>query len=884
MGLQAGGGDRRVLAALLRIEADKKELSESEQSISDFLDSLDSMTDKLEDTDQAGLDASERMQDFRKQLIKLQKTIEEGSAEELDQQFKDLDKTLQNLTAEERAFLGSTDKLTQGLKRAKDEGIEEFKTSLESTVRSRAMEAFTEWTEEVETRADRMSAALSEFREVASQMKDTGQQIVDIARGFSENYIEQVGRTEEASRRWLEITDELEDAQVRLGRVATQSLTKVADRILPVVDSVTLFLEKHPGLIDAAVGIGGVMVAAGTVAFSISQLGEAIAATQRLIVMIQRINQLSAGGLGTAGTALGYAGATVGALAIGTIGGHQAGKAIAGGLANVGAISQDQASAIQAQTLKDVAKTLFQGTAALIAVIVDLTANISNVGIDLAASLAQVGIGLKLALVEAIDDLTGGKARPLLEQLGLDPSSLNQQSQSVQELQNKLHELVETTKGDLGVGLAGSLATVEAFIDGIGKSAETLDGGTDVPAFTEEMLQAFEQFAKETEQLAEAYSQTIEEQTRDFAESLVEDRTEFNRQLAQQDAEFAYQQQKSQESLNRSLADLEVSYQEQRLSAAEDHADQLAAIRESYDDQEVDRLKAYHKERERAEADHADTLRSAARKFDAIAVLNEQRRYATEQMQSKEDFDEETKSRKDEFDAALEQEQEYFAESQKESRENLENQREQAIKAFDQQQKDLKENYDRQRSLQIEEYNRQEAQRREEFSKEMVKQQEEHVRMMNERDQEFKDQIKQQQDFANRSAEEWELYYSNLETQLQNFMDSSTRTTGSGSTSLSKSSTSIHGFASGGYAPDGLIRTHKEGNQPEFILSPRTTRAAEKVIGTRLNQQNILAGLRGGGNKNISMGDIIFKDVGSHSIPELQKMIVKTMTQVFEGA
>ena len=53
----------------------------------------------------------------------------------------------------------------------------------------------------------------------------------------------------------------------------------------------------------------------------------------------------------------------------------------------------------------------------------------------------------------------------------------------------------------------------------------------------------------------------------------------------------------------------------------------------------------------------------------------------------------------------------------------------------------------------------------------------------------------------------------------------------------------IPGYASGGYA-SGIIRTGEQGR--EFVLDAQTTRAAERALGARLTQQNVLGAQRGG--------------------------------------
>jgi hypothetical protein len=58
------------------------------------------------------------------------------------------------------------------------------------------------------------------------------------------------------------------------------------------------------------------------------------------------------------------------------------------------------------------------------------------------------------------------------------------------------------------------------------------------------------------------------------------------------------------------------------------------------------------------------------------------------------------------------------------------------------------------------------------------------------------------------------------------------------------------GMAAGGYTYGEVIQTHGI----EFVTNPATTRALERMIGGRLNQQNLIAAVSGGG-QNITLND-----------------------------
>jgi len=86
-------------------------------------------------------------------------------------------------------------------------------------------------------------------------------------------------------------------------------------------------------------------------------------------------------------------------------------------------------------------------------------------------------------------------------------------------------------------------------------------------------------------------------------------------------------------------------------------------------------------------------------------------------------------------------------------------------------------------------------------------------------------------------------------------------------------------YAAGGYTFGGLIQSHPQ----EFVTNPATTRALERMIGGRLNQQNLIAAVSGGG-QNITLNDSRrFDGTYTKSMRrEVRESTLETLREVFK--
>ncbi len=120
-------------------------------------------------------------------------------------------------------------------------------------------------------------------------------------------YQTQFGAAEAGAQRWTDAMYRVEQANVRVGRVANAELVPVMEKVAGLAEDVAGFIEQNPEVIRAALMIGGSLVAIGTTLKLAAGVMQTIAAIQR----VTAVTGVGAGAAGTAGTA-GAAGAAAG--------------------------------------------------------------------------------------------------------------------------------------------------------------------------------------------------------------------------------------------------------------------------------------------------------------------------------------------------------------------------------------------------------------------------------------------------------------------------------------------------------------------------------------------------------------------------------------------
>jgi hypothetical protein len=178
------------------------------------------------------------------------------------------------------------------------------------------------------------------------------------------------------------------------------------------------------------------------------------------------------------------------------------------------------------------------------------------------------------------------------------------------------------------------------------------------------------------------------EATRQYEDQRTSTIREYGKTLVRDAEDFTRQRLRAEKAFTDSITDLRDAAARRDAAQAEDLArainesltdadEKIAEAREDANKRLADIDEDYHKARERAERDHRDNLFSAASRLDAVAVFEEQKRFARESQDAKEAHEEQ----KDDLEKALAErirdEQEALEKSNRQRRESFARQQDQ---------------------------------------------------------------------------------------------------------------------------------------------------------------------------------------------------------------
>lgn len=152
-------------------------------------------------------------------------------------------------------------------------------------------------------KANQLRERMEKVAQVGQTLALTGTAILAPFAIAMKKYVDTVGETEPTSKRLVELGQRWTESQVRLGRVTAEIVLPALEKALDVVDKITEFAEKNPGFVQAALGVGGFLVVAGSLLSTVATVVKTLATIQSITGGL---------GIGTAAT-----GATTGAAASG---------------------------------------------------------------------------------------------------------------------------------------------------------------------------------------------------------------------------------------------------------------------------------------------------------------------------------------------------------------------------------------------------------------------------------------------------------------------------------------------------------------------------------------------------------------------------------------
>jgi hypothetical protein len=171
---------------------------------------------------------------------------------------------------------------------------------------------------DIETQANRTREKMEKLANVGTKLALLGGAITAPFILAMKKYVDTAGETESTSKKLVELGKKWEDSQVRIGRVTAEIVLPALEQALDIVDKVADFAEKNPGMVKAALGIGGTLVVVGGLLTMTAQIVSTLATIQGLAAgsgIALGGGTAAAGGAASAGALAALAPAIVAAFA-----------------------------------------------------------------------------------------------------------------------------------------------------------------------------------------------------------------------------------------------------------------------------------------------------------------------------------------------------------------------------------------------------------------------------------------------------------------------------------------------------------------------------------------------------------------------------------------
>lgn len=191
-----------------------------------------------------------------------------------------------------------------------------------------------------------------------------------------------------------------------------------------------------------------------------------------------------------------------------------------------------------------------------------------------------------------------------------------------------------------------------------------------------------QQWATNVQRIEREAAEARLDATRQYEQQRSEAIADHERTIARDEEDFQRSRLRAAEQLNRQIAAVEEDAAQRDAKAAADYAERVTELRDDTNERLQKLDEEYQKNREEAAADHRDRLLSAAARLDAVAVREEQRRYANQQQDAADNYveqrgeaqkalDERLQDERESYDERLQEQHEADAERIQDLRDNL---------------------------------------------------------------------------------------------------------------------------------------------------------------------------------------------------------------------
>ncbi len=681
--------------------------------------------------------------------------------------------------------------------------------------------------QEQQLRRNRME--LRELSQVFTMIGLAGAAIYVPAIAASQEYIKSAGQSEAASKNWLAATDSIKQSTIDIGRVVTEGLLPGYTQVAGLVEKFSEFAKQNPGLINAAVTIGGVLVAIGAGGKIAVDVGRAITDIQLLVnggmLAAAKIQADAAATMLTAANIqAGVAPEETGGAVAGEGGGIGLMTVLGPIVAAVSGILLGNTvyNAIKQTNAPDAFTTEKQmftmGIADMVGVIsgsIWAIRNHTNVLDEMKAATTRVTIGLG-GLLGVVNTPKSTPTGGIGELGGMSQADYNTglteftaHEQTMANIQKTYDDSMTTENTSYYQSIYQADATFEA-------------------------QQIKEQIAhnQEDEQALQNYQDNVSRETRDFYEQQAQAQQDYEDNVARETRDFNEQQAQALASFQQQQSDAIANFQDSEFQAQQTYQNQMADLEQS----------------------HQDKLRDLTQSHDWLGMANENRDYAEQKAKDQRDYDQADAQRREQLAKTL-------ADNQR----NYDEQSAQRLASFRQQQADELENYNKstqrreeafvqQQADELDNYNKSKQQRDDAFIQQQKDEADQHQTELNTIDQNHRDKIAQlKQNLADQDAVEqaaWLQQYDTLigvvttaEAATVALYNAFLQSMGVNTTNAESTSTT---HDAGGYFMPGATRNAT--GKAEWVAAPDTVRYAEQIVGGRLTQQNLIAAMISGRN------------------------------------
>lgn len=407
-------------------------------------------------------------------------------------------------------------------------------------------------------------------------------------------YIKTVGRATVVGQQWADAQTRIKEDTLQIGEVAATAMLPALEKGADIMDRVAQIVAANPWIVQAALGVGTVLGAIGSLALIVSKLAMMIA---DMALFWSRI-----GGAEGIGAILGGGGVATGAAASAATGGGFAAAGAGGGLA---AAAAGAAPAV--------------ATALMVA---------------LAAELTRQGMNKALGTNQSFGDIweTARKGIFVVEaQLDSWNQKLGIMSQEQTDRDLKMTQSILGLNQALDQGAQAAddahkqqLLQLSALPDFIQYQKQLADATaqyqqqrSDIITSTEQQIvDSTQQYEQQRAQTIQQYNQQVADATTQFTLQQAQALEQYNMQVANEEAQFRLQQKYAEYNHQLEMANLKAEY-DTKIRNDTDSRDALALVRDqaAYQQAKSQKDAQYNEERAKAKAEEQLRLAEMANQF-----------------------------------------------------------------------------------------------------------------------------------------------------------------------------------------------------------------------------------------------------------------------------